>query len=389
MDARSVLKRSARLASRSPALSRAVDIMERAARPVSGVLPILTYHRVDEPGRSPELYPGLIGATPAQFDEQMRFLTSHCRPLALSELLAVRRGETALPPRAVMVTFDDGYRSVAEHAWPIMHRHGVPLTLFVPTAWPGDPTKAFWWDRLWRALGTEDAVVSTPLGDLPVRTPAERLSSYRRLRGHLKSLPHQRAMAIVDDLSGGSGAEATGASVLDWDELRRLAGDGVAIGSHSRTHPLLDKVTRAEASAEIRESLGDLEREIGPTPRAFAYPGGGVDSRVASVLEEEGFELAFLTRRGLNDLRRPDWLRLRRINVGRSSSLTGIRLQLLPQWARIQRVRERNVHVFLTKPDLGGQSHRVTLGAPSGFGGFRPRSGTAVTATESEEHDEG
>jgi hypothetical protein len=61
---------------------------------------------------------------------------------------------------------------------------------------------------------------------------------------------------------------------------------------------------------------------------------------VATVLEEEGFELAFLTRRGLNDLSRPDWLRLRRINVGRSSGLTGIRLQLFPQWARIQRLRE-------------------------------------------------
>jgi hypothetical protein len=99
-------------------------------------------------------------------------------------------------------------------------------------------------------------------------------------------------------------------------------------------------VAPADASREIRDSLGDLEREIGPTPRVFAYLGGGVNSGVATVLEEEGFELAFLTRRGLNDLGRPDWLRLRRINVGRSSRLTGIRLQLLPQWARIQRLRE-------------------------------------------------
>jgi peptidoglycan/xylan/chitin deacetylase (PgdA/CDA1 family) len=361
-----MLKRSARRASRSPALSRAVDIMERAARPVSGVLPILTYHRVDEPDRSPELYPGLIGATPAEFDEQMRFLSSVYRPLSLLELLAIRRGEAPLPPRAVMVTFDDGYRSVAEHAWPIMQRHGVPLTLFVPTAYPGDPTKAFWWDRLWSVLGTEDAVVSTPLGDLPARTPGERLSTYRRLRGHLKSLPHERAMAIVDDLCGRFGAEPLGASVLGWDELRRLTGDGVAIGSHSRTHPLLDKVTGAEASAEIRDSVGDLERELGPTPRVFAYPGGGVDSGVATVLEEEGFELAFLTRRGLNDLSRQDWLRLRRINVGRSSGLTGIRLQLLPQWARIQRMRGRKVHVFLTKPGLGSRVRRARLGAHSG-----------------------
>ena len=366
MDARWTLKRSARRASRSPALSRAVGLMERAARPVSDVLPILTYHRVDEPERSPELYPGLIGATPAEFDEQMQFLSSRYRPLSLFELLAIRRGEAALPPRAVMVTFDDGYRSVAQHAWPIMQRHGVPLTLFVPTAFPGDASRAFWWDRLWSALGREDTVVSTPLGDLPVRTPAERLSAYRRLRGHLKSLPHEPAMAIVDDLCRGSGAEPRPRSVLGWDELRRLAGEGVAIGSHSRTHPLLDKVTQAEAGAEIRESLRDLERELGPAPRVFAFPGGGVNSVAASVLEEEGVELAFLASRGLNDLGRPEWLRLHRINVGRSSGLTGIRLQLLPQWARIQRIRGRKVHVFLTRSGLGSRARHGRLGARPG-----------------------
>jgi peptidoglycan/xylan/chitin deacetylase (PgdA/CDA1 family) len=366
VDARAVFKRSARRASRSPALARAVGILERAARPLPGLLPVLTYHRVDEPERTPELYPGLIGATPEEFDEQMRFLSSFYRPLSLAELLAIRRGEAPLPPRAVMVTFDDGYRSVAEHAWPIMQHHGVPLTLFVPTAYPGDPGRAFWWDRLWRALGSEDAVVSTPLGDLPVRTPAERLRTYRQLRGYLKSLEHERAMAIVADLSGGSGATALAPSVLGWEELRRLAAEGAAIGSHSRTHPLLDKVARAEASREILDSLGDLERELGPTPRVFAYPGGGFDGGVATILEEEGFELAFLTTRGLNDLSRPDWLRLRRINVGRASGLTGIRLQLLPQWARIQRRREGKVHFFLTKPGLGSRASRGRLRARSG-----------------------
>ena len=366
MDAKAALKRSARRASRSRTIARGVGILERVARPLPGVLPVLTYHRIDVPERSPGLYPGLIGATPEEFDEQMRFLSSFYRPLSLSELLATRRGEAALPPRAVMVTFDDGYRSVAEHAWPIMRRHGVPLTLFVPTAYPGDPGKGFWWDRLWSALEREDAVVSTPLGDLPVRTPAERLRTYRRLRAHLKSLEHERAMVIVADLCGGSGVAAPSPSVLGWDELRGLAAEGVAIGSHSRTHPLLDKVNSAEAGAEIRDSLGDLERELGPTPRVFAYPGGGVNSGAASVLEEEGVELAFLASRGLNDLSRPEWLRLRRINVGRSSGLTGIRLQLLPQWARIRRIRGRKVHVFLTRPGLGSRARPGRLGARPG-----------------------
>jgi peptidoglycan/xylan/chitin deacetylase (PgdA/CDA1 family) len=70
-------------------------------------------------------------------------------------------------------------------------------------------------------------------------------------------------------------------------------------------------------------------------PRVFAYPGGGVSPEVRRALEQAGFELAFLTQRGTNDLRRGDWLRLRRINVGRASGLPLLRAQLLPWWSRI------------------------------------------------------
>ena len=360
MDARNPLWRSARRASGTGAFSHAVGLLERAGRPLPGVLHVLTYHRVDEPEDTPELYPGLIGATPGEFEEHMRFLASSCRTLSLSELLAVRRGEAPLPPQAVLVTFDDGYRSVAEHAWPIMQRHGVPLTLFVPTAYPGRPGNVFWWDRLWSALEGQHA------------TPDERLRTYRRLREHVKSLSHEQGMAVVDDLSGGSGAGSGRPSVLDWDELRRLAAEGVALGPHSRTHPLLDKVARADANDEVLGSLGDLEREIGPTPRVFAHPGGAGEG-MTTLLEEQGFELAFLTRRGVNDVSRPDWLRLRRINVGRSFGLTGIRVQLLSQWARIQRMRERRAQAFPAKTRLGGREHGGTPRARIAPGGFSAR----------------
>jgi peptidoglycan/xylan/chitin deacetylase (PgdA/CDA1 family) len=356
VDAESALGRSVRRAAGSRALSRAVGILERA-RPVPGVLHVLTYHRVDEPERSPELYPGLIGATPREFEEHMRFLASSCRALSLAELLAVRRGEAPLPSRAVLVTFDDGYRSVAEHAWPIMRRHGVPLTLFVPTAYPGRPGNAFWWDRLWSGLEGRHA------------TRDERLREYRRLRKHVKSLPHEEAMALVDELGGGPGAESGRPSVLDWDELRRLADEGVALGPHSRTHSLLDRVAPADAKDEVLGSLGDLEREVGPVPRVFAYP-GGAGEEMAALLEKHGFELAFLTRRGANELSRPDWLRLRRINVGRSFGLTGVRVQLLSQWARIQRMRERRAHAFLARPGPSGREHGRTLRAHTARGGF-------------------
>jgi hypothetical protein len=86
------------------------------------------------------------------------------------------------------------------------------------------------------------------------------------------------------------------------------------------------------AREEIVGSLGDLAREAGPVSRVFAYPAGGENPEVVRVLEEEGFELGFTTERGTNDLREADWLRLRRINVGRASTLPLLRAQLLPWW---------------------------------------------------------
>jgi peptidoglycan/xylan/chitin deacetylase (PgdA/CDA1 family) len=175
--------------------------------------------------------------------------------------------------------------------------------------------------------------------------------------------------------------------VLDWDDVRRLAAEGVAVGPHSRTHPLLDKVARAEAEEEVLGSLGDLEREIGPTPRVFAHPGGAGEG-MTTLLEEQGFELAFLTRRGVNDVSRPDWLRLRRINVGRSFGLTGIRVQLLSQWARIQRMRERRLTPSGRNPAWVAGS-RVLRSAPrTGSGGFPPVS-TAANYDGKRGRDEG
>jgi peptidoglycan/xylan/chitin deacetylase (PgdA/CDA1 family) len=120
--------------------------------------------------------------------------------------------------------------------------------------------------------------------------------------------------------------------VLSWPELGRLHFEGVVLAPHSRTHPLLDRVPLETAREEIVGSLEDLAREIGSVPRVFAYPAGGENAEVARVLGEEGFELGFTTERGRNDLREADWLRLRRINVGRASTLALLRAQLLPWW---------------------------------------------------------
>jgi len=315
----------------SPVATGLIRLLELADRPRPSTLTVLTYHRIAEPGDEPDLDPALISATPRDFAQQIAQVAAHRPTISLDDLLRVRRGEALLPTGAVMITFDDAYRDFAEHAWPVLRRHGVPAVLFVPTAYPDSPGPGFWWDRLHRAFAHTNrrTPLSTPAGGLPLATAAERAGSFRLLRDRLKSTPHAKAMAAVDQALQELEVPDDGCRVLGWDGLRSLARDGVALAPHTRTHPLLDQLPADQAREELSGSLADLEREIGPTPRAFAYPAGGHDAKVLEILAEEGFEAAFTTARGRNDLSRADWLALSRINVGRRTSLTVLRAQLL------------------------------------------------------------
>src|SRR5438128_7460507 len=122
----------------------------------------------------------------------MSFLAANYCVVSMLEVLDAARTGAALPPRSVLVTFDDAYRDFAEHAWPILQRYRLPATLFVPTAFPGHPDQVFWWDRLYRAVtGTaRRGHLDTPLGRLPLKTPNHRDRAFTRLKDYVKTLPH-------------------------------------------------------------------------------------------------------------------------------------------------------------------------------------------------------
>ena len=266
----------------------------------------------------------------------MDFLASRYRPVSLTELLAARRGERLLPLRSVLVTFDDGYRDFAEHAWPILRRLGIPAVLFVPTAYPGDPGRAFWWDRLYGAVSSTIAeTIETPYGELQLASSAERIDTYRRLRGRVKSLPHAEGMTLVDEICETLGAPSMRSDVLGWPELRRLESEGVDLAPHSRTHPLLDKVPVETArSRDRRIARGSRARGREAVTR-FRLPGRRREPRGRRAFSKRrGSSSRSRRERGTNDIRTADWLRLRRINVGRASAVPLVRAQLLPRWHR-------------------------------------------------------
>jgi glycosyltransferase involved in cell wall biosynthesis/peptidoglycan/xylan/chitin deacetylase (PgdA/CDA1 family) len=323
------LPRLAAAGSRVAEASGLLQLLERArSRPDH--LAVLTYHRIAEPGSRPRPCPGTLSATPGAFAAQMEYLARNYRILAMDHLLDLLRKDRRLPPRAVLLTFDDAYTDFEEHAWPILRHLGLPATLFVPTAFPDRPEKTFWWDRLFQTLAAaRTGGIETPLGRLEWVSFGERVRAYRTIREGIKRMPHDAGMELVGKICDELGDGHPTPGVLSWSSLRALAREGVALGSHTRRHPMMDRIPLEDAREEIQGSIQDLTREVGSVSPVFAYPAGRYNDGVARIVAESNVQLAFTTEPGVNDLRKSDRLRLRRVHVGPRVGIAALRAQLL------------------------------------------------------------
>jgi peptidoglycan/xylan/chitin deacetylase (PgdA/CDA1 family) len=327
-----MLKQFVPILANSSAFEKFVRLLEHTGGERASLLRVLTYHRVDEPDAHSRFDPGLISASPEMFDTQMKYLAANYEPVSPADVIKAFEavGKPVLPRRAVLVTFDDAYCDFDKYAWPVLKHYQIPAILFVPTAFPDHPERLFWWDRLFHALHTTAAgELKSPLGRLVLSNTKQRAQAYKSLKNHLKTIPHASATVEVDWICSELRVPSQQNSVLSWDTLRKLSDEGVTLGAHTQNHPIMNCITLDELQREVVGSLQDLTREIGSTPRTFAYPSGIHNDAAVSVVEHAGFNLAFTTRRGINELGRADRLRLQRINIGARTTLPVLRAQLL------------------------------------------------------------
>jgi glycosyltransferase involved in cell wall biosynthesis/peptidoglycan/xylan/chitin deacetylase (PgdA/CDA1 family) len=205
-----------------------------------GRVVVLGYHAIAD--LSGEGMLAEYGVPPDQFAAQLDALRqAGWSFIDLDRLRAALRGDSELPRRALMLTFDDGYENVLTEGSPLLTSRGVPAVVFALAERIGGDND---WDGPRRA----------------------------------DSLP-----------------------LLDEEGLRSLAAAGVAIESHGGTHRRLTELDSAELEAELVGSRQRL-RSIGlEEPVAFAYPYGVWDPRVAAAVRDAGYEVAFTVSPGAVD----------------------------------------------------------------------------------------
>lgn len=328
---------------KSAAFEKFVSLLEQSDGERKNLFRVLTYHRVDEPEVHPWLYPGLISASPSAFAAQIKYLADNYEVISVQDLAEAleSEGRISLPPRTVLITFDDAYSDFDKHAWPILKQYHVPVTLFVPTAFPDHPDRLFWWDRVYHAISTtEKEELNSPFGRLPIATSVQRGRAYMRLKSHIKTLPNEVVLKEVEQLCTELGVLPHKNCVLSWDSLRKLAGEGVTLGAHTQTHPIMNSISSDKLRDETVGSREDLLRETGVVPQVFAYPSGIHNNDAVKEVEQAGFALAFTTERGMNEVGHADRLRLRRINIGTRTTIPLLRAQLLSWTANLYSLTE-------------------------------------------------
>ncbi len=291
-----------------PLVTAAVYLALRLTGRRRSGIPILMYHQIGRP--VPGVRTTQECVSPGRFARQMAALTAAgYRTVSLADLArALRETPHRLPPRAVVITFDDGLVGQFTEAFPVLQRHELSATFFL-------------------------------------------------IAGHVGA-------AGASQHLGFERPAPEGWQPFGWQEARVLAERGMLIGSHTISHRSLGALDAAEARTEIHRSREILRSRIGVPVTVFAYPFGSaayhdVTAATREQVARAGYVAACTTRVGTN---RPgaDPLALRRLPVDEADGAFRIRCKLAGAYDWVGWVKDRWQRTVPRKAH-----HRVDVGAPA------------------------
>ena len=190
---------------------------------------VLCYHAVSD------RWPSTLAVRPGALRRQLTMLLDDGYRAVDFSTVVTEPAERKL----LAVTFDDNFRSVIDHGFPILEQLGIPATMFVPVDFVG----------------------------------AERLS--------WPGIDHWLSGPFEHELAAG-----------DWASLKRLAAAGWEIGSHTLTHPDLTRTSDDRLDHELARSRATIEAQLGRSCPSLAYPYGACDRRVIEAAGRAGYAFA-------------------------------------------------------------------------------------------------
>jgi len=268
-------------------------------------LVVFSHHRIGNRDEC-EYNRDLFSATAEQFDYQLSYIKRHIPTLLPHELAELMQTKKKLTRLHAIITFDDGYIDNYELAFQLLKQHDLRAAFFVITSFIGT-SHLPWWDEIAylvrnTRLPSLSIQSSSPI-TVDLRTGRE--EAIRQLVEAYKSEENHDPAAFMQQLRAEAQVKPPMPQrrFLNWDEVKEIAAAGMEIGSHTRSHPLLSRLTDVEQQEEFRESKAILEQNLGLPVTSFAYPNGtrrDFTAETQRIARTAGFKAAFSFYGGIN-----------------------------------------------------------------------------------------
>lgn len=267
---------------------------------MSDRLLILGWHNVE----GTWCFPAPVGEGARGLARQLRAVSRWGTVVPLDDAVDRLRSGRPLPPRAVALTFDDGYRDNLTMAVPMLRSLGLPATFFLVPALLGRELAA-WWELLAGAFARTQVPV-LEWDDSTWNLDGERRRAFDDVSERLKRLDQQARLAQVQEVGERLGVELDREAVndlfLDWDDARELA-RAASVGAHSSDHAILANEPAAVQQQNLADARCRLGDELGLDVKLLAYPNGmhgDFSDDTEAAAERAGYRAAVTTVPGWN-----------------------------------------------------------------------------------------
>lgn len=232
------------------------------------------------------------------FRQCLEFLRRHYTIVSLTQVLEASRGDHALPPRPLLITFDDGWADNHAYALPALRQACLPAALFVASDVLDRP-EAFFQERMisaWRRGTLTDAALERLAGcsngQIHLTSEHSAEARIRSVIAQLQSLPVPRRCELLSLLDLELADDQR--QMLTGNELRELAAEGVEVGTHGKSHEAM--TTSAQLEEELVVPRRVIAATLGVSPervRCLSFPFSKADATVTERARQAGYSLLF------------------------------------------------------------------------------------------------
>jgi peptidoglycan/xylan/chitin deacetylase (PgdA/CDA1 family) len=289
---------------------------------------ILLYHRIIDESSKYLNKGAVVHHHINDFKREIPYFKRNFQILSMDEIVNhIKLGKGFRRP-SIAITFDDGYLDSYTLAYPVLRKHRVPATIYLTTGLVGTLDRV-WTEQIGLAfLETQKNHFnfSALFGDktIPIKTKEEKEQANSDVSETLKLRPDDERRELIQKLfeklevSEKFGRVFGERMMLNWDEVQEMAKNGITIGSHSHTHPILSRMPIQKAKEEILNSKKILEKNVDIKVKHFSFPNGREEDfseELRDYCREIGFESICSVIYGANDASKKNQFTLKRVGA--------------------------------------------------------------------------